>query len=63
VRHEGRIRAAGVEKAVTFAEEINPELNDQFDSAYQTKYRRYAQYELPMLTPEAQSTTIKLQPR
>jgi hypothetical protein len=51
VRHEGRIKAGGVEKEVTFAAEVNPELNDQIDTAYQTKYRRYAQYVPPTVTP------------
>ena len=63
VRHEGHIKADGVEKEVNFTEEVNPDINNQIDVAYQTKYRRYAQYVPPMLTPEAQSTTIKLLPR
>jgi hypothetical protein len=44
VRHEGHIRAGGVDKDVTFVEESNPEINDQIDTAYRTKYRRYPQY-------------------
>ena len=64
VRHEGRIRAGGVEKDVTFAEETDPGMNDQIDAAYRTKYRRYgARYIDPMVAPEARATTIKLVPR
>ena len=63
VRHEGRIWAGGVEKDVTFVEETDPEINDQIDAAYRTKYRRYPQYVAPMVTPEARAATIKLVPR
>jgi hypothetical protein len=63
VRHEGRIRAGGVEKDVTFVEEADPGINDKIDAAYRTKYQRYPQYVAPMVTAEAQSTTIKLAPR
>ena len=63
-RHEGHIRAGGVEKDVTFVEETDPGTNDQIDAAYRTKYRRYSgQYVDPMVGPEAQATTIKLVPR
>ena len=64
VRHEGRIRAGGVEKDVTFVEETDPGINDQIDAAYRTKYRRHgARYVDPMVAPEARSATIKLVPR
>jgi hypothetical protein len=63
VRHEGHIRAGGVEKDVTFVEEADPDINDQIDAAYRTKYQRYPQYVAPMLTAEARSTTFKLVPR
>lgn len=64
VRHEGHIRAGGIDKDVTFVEEADPDLNDQIDAAYRTKYRRYsAQYVNPMVAPEARSATIKLMPR
>lgn len=63
VHHEGRIRAGGVEKDVTFVEETDPGINDQIDAAYRTKYQRYPQYVAPMVTAEARSTTIKLVPR
>jgi hypothetical protein len=63
VRHEGHIRAGGVEKDVTFVEEADPDLNDQIDAAYRTKYSRYPQYVAPMVTAEVRATTIKLVPR
>jgi hypothetical protein len=63
VRHEGRIQAGGVEKDVTFVEEVDPGMNDQIDAAYRAKYRRYPQYVTPMLTPEVRGTTIRLAPR
>ena len=63
VRHEGRIQAGGVDKDVRFVQ-ADPDLNDQIDAAYRTKYRRYSgTYLDPMVAPEARSTTIKLVPR
>lgn len=62
-RYEGRIRAGGVEKDVTFVEEADPNLNARIDEAYLTKYRRYPQYVAPMVTPAVRSATIKLMPR
>jgi len=62
-RHEGHIRAGGVEKDVTFVED-DSDLNDQIDEAYRTKYQRYVGRILDsILTPEAQSAMIKLVPR
>jgi hypothetical protein len=62
-RHEGRIRAGGVEKDVTFAEADN-EIDDQIDGAYRTKYDRYSENTISRITSrEARSTTIKLVPR
>jgi len=63
-RHEGHIRAGGVEKDVAFVEETDPGINDQIDTAYRTKYRRYAASIIrSIVSPEAQSATIKLVPR
>jgi hypothetical protein len=59
---EGRIRAGGVEKDVTFVPENDSALNDQIDAAYRDKYGRYPQYVAPMLTAEVRSTTFKLVP-
>jgi hypothetical protein len=64
VRHEGHIRAGGVEKDVTFVEEADPAINAQIDAAYRTKYRRYAESIIStIVSPEARSATIKLVPR
>jgi hypothetical protein len=63
-RHEGRIRAGGVDKDVTFVEESDSDINEQIDAAYRTKYRRYAASIVnSTLTPEARTATIKLVPR
>ena len=62
-RYEGHIRAGGVNKDVTFVEESDSSINDQIDTAYVTKYRRYASIANSMVTPEVRSTTIKLVPR
>jgi hypothetical protein len=63
-RHEGHIRAGGVEKDVTFVEEADPAINDQIDAAYRTKYRRYAANIISsIVSPAARSATIKLAPR
>jgi len=56
-------RAGGVQKDVTFAA-ADPNLNDEIDAAYRTKYRRYeATYVKPLVSPEARSSTIELLPR
>src|SRR5439155_21267067 len=63
VRHEGRIRAGGVEKDVTFVD-ADHGIEDQIDAAYRTKYRRYAANIVGhIVRPEARSATIKLLPR
>jgi hypothetical protein len=63
VRHEGQIRAGGVEKDVTFVD-TDDGINDQIDDAYRSKYRRYAPSIVgSVLTPQARSATIKLVPR
>lgn len=62
-RHEGRIRAGGVQQDVNFVDADNS-INDEIDAAYRAKYRRYAGSILnSVLTPEARSTTIKVVPR
>src|SRR5512137_2374327 len=50
VRHEGHIRAGGVDKGVTFVEETDPGINGKIDAAYRAKYGRYPQYVAPMVT-------------
>ncbi len=63
VRHEGHIQAGGVDKDVTFVD-ADPDINDQIDGAYRTKYRRYSDSVInSILTSEARSSTIKLVPR
>jgi hypothetical protein len=62
-RHEGHIRAGGVDKDVTFVEETASIINDQIDAAYTTKYRRYASIANTMVTPVVRAATIKLVPR
>jgi len=63
VRHEGHIQAGGVEKDVTFVD-ADPDINDQIDAAYRTKYRRYAASIVnTIVSPAARSATIKLVPR
>ena len=63
VRHEGHIRAGGVDKDISFIE-ADDAINDEIDAAYRTKYRRYgARYVDPMVAPEARATTLKLVPR
>jgi hypothetical protein len=62
-RHEGHIRAGGVDKDVTF-EDADHDLDDQIDAVYRTKYHRYSDsYVPPMISPEARATTTKLVPR
>ncbi len=62
-RHEGRLRAGGVQQDVTFAD-TGRDIDDEVDTAYRAKYRRYAGSILnSVLTTEARSTTIKLVPR
>lgn len=64
VRHEGRIRAGGIEKDVTFVEGADPAINDQIDAAYRAKYRRYAASIVnSILTPQAIAASLKLVPR
>ena len=61
-RREGRIRADGVEKDVTFVDATH-DIDGDIDAAYRTKYRRYAGRILnSVLTPQARSTTLKLVP-
>jgi hypothetical protein len=63
VRLQGRIRAGGVDKDVTFAD-ADPDLNDQIDAAYHDKYRRYGERIIGgVVNPGARAATIKLIPR
>ncbi len=61
-RHEGHIRAGGVDKDVLLVE--MDDMNDEIDAAYRTKYRRYAASIVnSTLTPQARAATLKLVPR
>jgi hypothetical protein len=63
VRHQGHIRAGGVDKDVAFAD-ADPDLNDQIDAAYRDKYRRYGPDIIGgVVNPAARAATIKLVPR
>lgn len=60
---KGRISASGVEKDVTFVD-ADHDVDGEVDAAYRSKYRRYAGNILnSVLTPEARSATLKLEPR
>ena len=60
-RSEGRIRAAGVERDVTFTE-VGDEGRDEIDQAYREKYasRYTSTYVDPMLTADAAAATLRL---
>ena len=61
-RHQGHIRAGGVDKDVTFTD-ADPDLNDQIDAAYRDKYRRYGERIIGgVVNPGARAATIKLMP-
>jgi hypothetical protein len=63
VRHQGHIRAGGVDKDVNFAD-ADPDRNDAIDAAYRDKYRRYGDRIIGgVVNPEARAATIKLVPR
>lgn len=61
--HQGRISASGLDRDVTFVN-ADHKMDDEVDAAYRTKYRRYAGSILnSVLTPQARSATLKLEPR
>lgn len=63
-RQEGRIRAGGVDKDVSFVDETDPSIQEQIDAAYRTKYRRYAESIVnSTVTPAARAATLRLVPR
>ena len=62
-RHEGHIRAGGVDIDVLFVEP-DDDVNDAIDDAYRAKYRRYpATYVDPIVDPGARAATIRLVPQ
>ena len=61
-RHEARIHAGDVEKDVLLVE--TDDVNDEIDTAYRAKYRRYAARIVDtVVTQEARAATLKLDPR
>jgi hypothetical protein len=61
--HAGHVEAAGVSKDITFAAP-DPGADDDLDTAYRTKYRRYAANIVnSILAPQARSAAVKLVPR
>ncbi len=64
VCHQGHIQVGGLDKDVAFVEEADASINDQIDTAYRAKYRRYgASIVGSVVTSEARAATIKLVPR
>jgi hypothetical protein len=62
VRHEAHIHAGDLDKDVLLVE--TTDLSDAIDTAYRTKYRRYAADIVDSdLTPQARAATLKLVPR
>ena len=62
-RHEGHIRAGGVDKDVRFVE-AGDDLNDEIEAAYRSKYRHYDTSIVdPLFTPGARAATLELVPR
>ncbi|MDX3612390.1 DUF2255 family protein [Streptomyces europaeiscabiei] len=64
-RQEGRVQAGGVGKDVTIVDAADDTtVNDAVDAAYRAKYGHYAAYIIKAITsPEASSTTMRLEPR
>jgi hypothetical protein len=61
VRHEGHIRAGGVDKDVVLVE--TDDVNDEVDAEYRSKYRHYAaRFVDPIVSPEARAATLRLVP-
>ena len=62
-RHEGHIRAGGVDNDVRFVE-AGDDVNDEIEAAYRTKYRHYgAGLVDPLFTTGAKAATLELVPR
>jgi hypothetical protein len=61
--HEGRLWGGYVEKDVSFID-AGGDVDDEVDTAYRAKYRRYTGRILnSCLSPEARSTTLRVEPR
>jgi hypothetical protein len=58
-RHEAHIQAGGVDKDVFLVE--TDDVNDELDTAYRAKYRRYAESIVgSIVSPQARAATLKL---
>jgi hypothetical protein len=63
-RHQGHIRAGGVDKDVNFVAVDDEDLGERIDAAYWSKYGRYgSSYVEPMTSGETRTTTLRLEPR
>jgi hypothetical protein len=61
-RHQGQIRAVGVEKDVSLVD-ADHGIDDEIDDEYRAKYSRYAASIIRAITsPKARSTTLMLVP-
>jgi hypothetical protein len=61
-RHEAHIQAGGVNKDVLLVE--TDEVDDELDTAYRAKYRRYAERIVgSIVSAQARAATLKLVPR
>jgi hypothetical protein len=61
-RHEGHIAAGGAEKDVRLVE--TDDRNDEIDAAYRGKYGHYSASVVgTVVSPQARSATLKLEPR
>jgi hypothetical protein len=61
--HQGRVRAGGIDKDVTFVD-ADLAVYGEVDAAYRAKYRRYAGSILnSVLSADARSATLELVPR
>jgi hypothetical protein len=59
---EGHISAGGVEHDVALLDAAD-HVSAAVDAAYRDKYRRYPSYVPPMISAQAQATTLQLQPQ
>ena len=63
-RREGHISFGGLDKHVMFVDiDADDPINDELDSAYRSKYRRYTGPVTSITSPLARSTTLKLVPQ
>jgi hypothetical protein len=63
-RHQGHIRAGGVDKDVNFVAVDDEQLNEWIDAAYRSKHGRYgSSYVEPITSGETRTTTLRLDSR